>query len=327
MRDSTHRPVVVKIHGDAQLSPKNLEDDIRKLPSNVKTAMERVLNDRGLLVAGYAGADESFADLITSLSGAALHHGFYWINENPPANDKVFEWMKQNSQAYWVKHTDFDALIAQLFTVFSLEHALKPERFKKIEHKYQEGAKRFLDSYQTDNPEEQDNVDTVSTAIQEKLLLSAAYSEQDIDQRQRLLEKAVKMFPNSAACLGNYANFLCDHRHDFDKAEPFYLRAIEAAPAHKVYRENYAECCFLQENRDKALDLIADVDRVSSEFLRICFSDTSCLNTKALESRLAKGETNPEWNFGAILAKLEAEQAPNLDQLKELAKRVNGVAE
>ena len=32
--------------------------------------------------------------------------------------------------------------------------------------------------------------------------------------------------------LGNYANFLCDQRQDYDKAEEYYQRAIEADPKH-----------------------------------------------------------------------------------------------
>ena len=43
-------------------------------------------------------------------------------------------------------------------------------------------------------------------------------------------QRAIEADPKDANNLGNYANFLCDQRQDYDKAEEYYQRAIEADP-------------------------------------------------------------------------------------------------
>ena len=56
--------------------------------------------------------------------------------------------------------------------------------------------------------------------------------------------------PKDANNLGNYANFLCDQRKDYDRAEEYYRRALQIDPNHINNLKNYA--IFLKDIRHDA---------------------------------------------------------------------------
>ena len=62
----------------------------------------------------------------------------------------------------------------------------------------------------------------------------------DHDRAQAMYERAITADPNHANNLGNYANFLTDVRHDHDRAQAMYGRAIDADPNHANNLGSYA---------------------------------------------------------------------------------------
>ena len=62
----------------------------------------------------------------------------------------------------------------------------------------------------------------------------------DYDRAESMFERAITADPNHANSLGNYANLLADVRHDYDRAQNMYERAITADPNHADSLGNYA---------------------------------------------------------------------------------------
>ena len=62
----------------------------------------------------------------------------------------------------------------------------------------------------------------------------------DYDKAEEYYRRAVEADPNHANNLGNYATFLKNQRKDYDKAEEYYRRAVEADPKHATNLGNYA---------------------------------------------------------------------------------------
>jgi len=62
----------------------------------------------------------------------------------------------------------------------------------------------------------------------------------DYDRAESMFERAITADPNHANSLGNYANLLADVRHDYDRAQNMYERAITADPNHANSLGNYA---------------------------------------------------------------------------------------
>ena len=88
------RPLVVKLHGDALLEPKNLEEETAELSKNVADVLATILNETGLIFVGYGGNDESISRFLSGLPPDSLPHGVYWINDAKP--DTPFgQWLGQ----------------------------------------------------------------------------------------------------------------------------------------------------------------------------------------------------------------------------------------
>lgn len=74
-----------------------------------------------------------------------------------------------------------------------------------------------------------------------------AEAASDVEERNRIYQEGIAALPNSHELLGNYAVFLDDIRKDHDKAEAYFVRALEAAPEDTGNLGNYA--LFLQNIR------------------------------------------------------------------------------
>ena len=66
------------------------------------------------------------------------------------------------------------------------------------------------------------------------------YVRHDHDRTQDMYERAIDADPNHANNLGNYATFMWTIRHDYDQAEAMFGRAIEANPNHADILGSYA---------------------------------------------------------------------------------------
>ena len=61
----------------------------------------------------------------------------------------------------------------------------------------------------------------------------------DYDQAEKCYQKACECSSNPTTC-GNYANFLQLIRHDWEKAQAYYIQALKLDPSHYVVRKNYS---------------------------------------------------------------------------------------
>ena len=65
----SRRPVVIKLHGDALIDPRNLSDETEQLGQEMVSHMSSILRDRGLVFVGYGGFDNSVLRFLESLIG------------------------------------------------------------------------------------------------------------------------------------------------------------------------------------------------------------------------------------------------------------------
>jgi len=92
----------------------------------------------------------------------------------------------------------------------------------------------------------------------------------DHDRAQEMYERAITADPNNADTLGNYALFLTDVRHDHDRAQEMYERAIDADPNNANNLGNYAT--FMWTIRH-------DYDQAEAMFGRAITADPNHANT------------------------------------------------
>ena len=246
IRPTRSRPMVVKIHGDARLLPKNTALETAEIEQALREQVKKLLDDRGLLFFGYAGADDSVFQMLAELPSNALGLGVYWINENPPASEKFRNWLEER-QATWVRHTDFDEAMLHFYCAYKLAPPTK-DRFDRIfdtwERQFDE-LKRQIDAKPD---EDQDKARLVAEAEAVRSSIDAwrsvnrilAMDKQDSDAILSAYQTAVREHPGFAPLLSNCAVFLTEVRRDYDAAQIFYKRAIEADPRHASSLGNYA---------------------------------------------------------------------------------------
>ena len=248
----TNRPLVIKVHGDALLDPKNLADETSDLHSAIAEALEKVMYGRGLVFLGYGGNDKGILKALKSLSGSALDWGIYWVNDVLPDND-FGHWLQDND-ASWVKHLKFDELMLLIRNEFDFHHP-DEKRFKVLMDTYSETFDK-LSGAVDQRPAGKDK-EIFESAIKKATsdfkdwwsveLEARRHKKKDPDLANKIYKDGLTSFPGSPDLLGVYAYFLHRFRKDPDKAEEYYTKAIELDPDNASNLGLYA--AFLTEVR------------------------------------------------------------------------------
>jgi Tfp pilus assembly protein PilF len=229
------RPLVIKLHGDARLAPRNTESETTALDEAVKRVLKSLLSESGLIFIGYGGNDQSIIDALEELGELSLPGGVYWVGNGIPTN-KMGKWLKKR-KAIWVKHRDFDELMVLILDEFGLDHPDK-ERFDRLLNNY---FKTFEElKAKVDDKPESDEKKIIEEAVEKAakkfkdarsvLIEVNKYVRSDKTKAIQIFHEGINKFPDSALLLNNYALFLAYMLNDFDEAEKYFLRSIELEP-------------------------------------------------------------------------------------------------
>ena len=240
IRPTDLRPLIIKLHGDHRLSPKNTDDETVSLNEIVAKRVAAVLHDRGLVFIGYGGRDKSIVSLMDQLPPEALRFGVYWISKREPRG-AIRPWLESRS-AIWVESQDFDRLMLLIKEVLSVEDPVTT-RIENVHNRYQQTAHRLAKGI-NDEPLDETHLALFNAALRGILSLT------DPEFAQLLFEQAIAKSPDSSALLGRFAIFLQTVRRDYDRAEENYIRAIQVDPKDRTNLGNYA--LFLQTVRNDA---------------------------------------------------------------------------
>lgn len=128
-------PVVLKIHGDHRLAPRNTKNEFEQLAPALRGAIERLVQDKGIIFVGYSGNDKGVADALGHFDKGRLRR-VYWISSGEPG-PCLRQFLDKHS-AWWVEHRDFDHLMLALQHHFEVGH---PDRQRLDDY-----AKRYVHS-------------------------------------------------------------------------------------------------------------------------------------------------------------------------------------
>jgi len=239
------RPLVLKLHGDARVQPKNVTSETKQLDEAVERVLINLLQETGLIFIGYGGNDKSIVGILEQLPGDKPPWGVYWVRDTLPESD-LHTWLKDRN-ATWVKHLDFDELMLLIRNEFGLSHPDR-SRFEELMNRYLETFKRLSSKVEAkpDSDEKKtlkkaaekaasDFKDWLSVAIQAERLMKVNPKGAD-----KAYQEGLSLFPNHPVLLGGYAVLLHTILNDYDKAEEYYKKAIEADPNFTPNLSNYA---------------------------------------------------------------------------------------
>src|ERR1041385_2960643 len=246
IRPTRTRPLIVKLHGDHRLSPRNTALETESLAQEIQRHTAMVLHDRGIIFMGYGGCDHGILKMLNDLPREALPFGAYWIHPEEPQG-QVREWLAHR-QGVWVRSGWFDEVMLLVRNEFNLPHP-SPDRFTKIFDEYQQKFKELSTAIQ-EKPNSQAGVRALKEAVTSAEAVLPDYwkaiyeanrlEKQNPDRADDVYRQGIAQFPAAAVLLGSYALFLHQVRKDFEAAEPMYKRALEADPKNATNIGNYA---------------------------------------------------------------------------------------
>jgi Tfp pilus assembly protein PilF len=275
IRPTRTRPLVVKLHGDAHLAPQNTAAETGFIVEEVERQVRGLLNDRGLIIVGYGGNDEGIRTMLSALPREALPFGIYWISGSEPLC-MLRSWLEERN-AVWVDMFDFDEMLLLVRDTFDLAHP-DPKPFDAVFQNYTDTYKKLSERIRSVPVKAEDEAlksaleraDKEFTNWWSVEMEASKFVKTDPEKANETYLEGIKLYPNSAPLLGNYANFLKTIRKDYDEAEQYYQRSIEADPNYALHINNYA--VFLKNIRK-------DYVKAEQFYLRALEVDPNLANT------------------------------------------------
>lgn len=269
------RPLVLKLHGDARIEPLNTDKEAASINQEIGHCVNKLAREVGIIFIGYGGNDSTISEILSSIDVGLLRRGLYWVNESIP--DTPFGSWLYEQRATWVRHRDFDQLMALMWAEFGLDQP-DYERFDILMRAYRNTFERLVNSVEN-QPKGADKqvlsaaVNCVAeTSDDWKIWTKYALGHRNLTEARRIFEAAMKKFPSNASLINSYANFLGDRAHEYALAEHYYNEALRIDPECLDTLTDYA--VFLEDtrqNNDKAEALLLKAEEVRSRKGNVCF--------------------------------------------------------
>jgi Tfp pilus assembly protein PilF len=236
VRTSSPRPIIVKLHGDAHLDPKNLQPETREIDASVREPLYPFLQNHALVFIGYGGNDESILKFVLNCPMRGIYPPIYWVSKADPP-PPYSAWLSERG-ALRVDHKDFDQLMHLIRGALRIE-LLERTRWDRIGDAYYRDFTKLAELIEgTQVPLEDANALKSATQVAEETLpeewklgrRARAMERIDLNAAEQLYTEGIKRFPNSVPARIFYAYFLQALRREADKAEKIYRQALEMEP-------------------------------------------------------------------------------------------------
>ena len=257
------RPIILKLHRDLFLQPFSDQLNTDILQAAWESILGKFLSDYHLIVLGYGGNDGSLMNYLLKLKN---RKPIYWCVRNADKATSKSLWNTLSPKAkrllkndgYLVPIDDFDRFMYDCYAALGykfLEGIEKIEKPKSI-HEILKPNYARIESIQTQlrqlsQTEEElskESFQSIKSFLPDSWMwILKANQEKDIEKKDKIYREGIAKYPQDANLLGDYANFLCDIRHDYDQAEMYYMQALDADPKNVNTIGNYA--VFLKDIR------------------------------------------------------------------------------
>lgn len=231
------RPIVLKIHRDLLLAPKNRPSELRGLPPDWKQTLQKIFEHYTPIVIGYDGNDGTLMAFLEKCD--QINQQFYWCHRlGSRPSDKVKNLVSKRHGCL-VGIEGFDELLVRLNARLQLPAPLETlrERFERrakhygfrlaeLERAYRasllaaEGASSLTLLHAIDRA-----ALSVETGNDWWNWALKAQRQHDIRKRGVIYRNALRIFPDNANLIGKYARFLMEAKSSAIEVERQFRRA------------------------------------------------------------------------------------------------------
>ena len=233
------RPLVIKIHHDLLLSPKNTTAETSKLDDNFTKSLKEVFKQYTPLVIGYGGNDGSLMSFLKNLE--YFEEGIFWFYINEKDIKPEVEELVRKVEGHFVKIKGFDHLMIQLGNELKLEK-LDGEIERIARNRAERYRKQIEDLNDTTDHDTKKAVGEITSRGKRSWWNYALFAdaEENVEKADAIYQEGLKEFSDSSGLLGDYAVFLYDIKKDYVAAEKYYQKSLELAPDDADVNGNYA---------------------------------------------------------------------------------------
>ena len=348
IRPTRTRPLIVKLHGDYHLSPLNIPEEVKSIKEEYISQTKTLILDRGLIFIGYGGNDVGIKDMLENLPSNAIPFPIYWISQKEP--DCILKEFLNKKNAIRVENADFDKLMVLVKDIFAIEHP-NQNLWQEVFKKYFDVYNKLSDEIRTStvkNEKENALKDAIERSDEDlpgpyQILLRAIREEKsDPHKADKTYLNGIAKYNNSIPLLGNYANFLKNIRKDYDRAEGYYQKALEADPQHANNLGNYAGFLLGMGEKEKGLEYLTktftlinkteqDQEPLSLELWFYAYSHQiiKSINESLLEIKelIKKEVRSPGWDFSMNIKKAIEQNHPDNAWLQKLSDVINDITD
>jgi Tfp pilus assembly protein PilF len=341
------RPLIVKVHHDLLLNPKNTPAEIGQLSEGWRTALCALFSRYTPIVLGYGGNDDGFMNFLANDKSCCMPQGnMFWLHRikgGPPKHERIRKVMARHKGVF-VPCVGFDEIMSQLraalgYPLLADEIEKKArERAKEYREQIEEVQKRLKEA--DEQAEESAAVAEVKKAVGKTIAQATrkddwwawelkAQQEKDPGKREAIYRQGLAELPNSVELTCNFANFLRIIRKNYDEAERLYRHALALGPNEAIVTGSYASFLWrIHKNYDeaerlyrRALELDAnDVNHTGNYAgfladIRKNYDEAERLYRRALE--LDVNDANHTGNYATFLHQIRK----NYDEAERLYRR------
>jgi len=241
-RDET--PMITKIHGDAHMHPFNNKKETKKIPKELKGAIQGLFTNAKVIFIGYGGNDKSIANL---LNGCDRIDQVYWFGSNQPKEVALGKWWKKSKTKAYIKERDFDRIMNTLQAKFEI----KKPNFRKI-------AKKLKRSYKSSVKNKAKEIIEISDDKKTYLdYYTLAYNYQEMKEYEKAIEKykiSISINPKYASSYNNLGSVYAA-KNEHEKAIKEYQKAIDINSTNDICYFNMGLSYAKMKEYKKAIEL------------------------------------------------------------------------
>ncbi|MDD4615451.1 MAG: tetratricopeptide repeat protein [Caldisericia bacterium] len=249
-------PLIIKIHRDLHLAPKNSTKDTAEMDKSVSKQLSHILRTYTPIVIGYGANDGSLINFLHNLEKDDINGGMFWCTRNPKKLTKKIVRVVEKFKGFAMKIEGFDEFMIQLGD--ELDFPRLDEIILKTAEKRAKNYRNQIEIIKRKLKPSSD-IDKALTNIVNRgekdwwTYELMVQSEPDNDKKEIIHQEGLREIQNNPYLMGSYANFLCDIRKDYNRAEEYYKKALELNPKNSDNLGNYANfLCHIRKDYDRA---------------------------------------------------------------------------
>ena len=243
LKPMSRRSIVAKIHRDLFTSPINTENGVANLEGQWVEALKNIFKFYTPIFIGYGGNDGSLMDFLKGLESNDISGRPFWCYyEKAEVPNEDINYLMDKHNGVLVASQGFDELMLEIGAVLGYDR-------EKQKNRVQARTKKLLDTL---DKQVIDMSEHGSSEMKERLSSHVNFEQRswvdwvlyintldNVDEKEKQYQAALKQLPNSYQLLGNYANLLVSMKQR-PKAEEYYKKSLDINPEDAINTGSYA---------------------------------------------------------------------------------------